>query len=58
MDNKKYVAGDGKVWRHKESGIIGGKELLFGAGDSIENWEEISEQDAAKIDQAELAAGQ
>lgn len=41
MDNKKYIAEDGKVWKHKEFGIAGGKEIMLGSGDSIDNWEQV-----------------
>lgn len=48
MDNTKHIAADGKVWRHKKSGVIGGKELMLGSGDSIENWEEVDEMESIK----------
>ena len=50
-DNINYTCDEGKVFRHKEEGVIMGAGLSLGEEDSIENYEEIDDPNPAEVEQ-------
>jgi hypothetical protein len=45
-----YQADDGKVFKNKSTGAVGGELILIGCADSIENYEEIDKPTYEEID--------
>lgn len=43
MELRKFVADEGKVWKHKQTGVILSNELYLGIDDDINNYEEVLE---------------
>ena len=43
MALRKFVAEEGKVWKHKVTGDILSNELYLGINDSIDNYEQVNE---------------
>lgn len=43
MTLRKFVAEQGKVWKHKVTGDILSNELYLGINDSIDNYEQVDE---------------
>lgn len=43
MALRKFVAEEGKVWKHKVTGDILSNELYLGINDSIDNYEQVDE---------------
>ena len=43
MTLRKFVADEGKVWKHKVTGDILSNELYLGINDSIDNYEQVDE---------------
>ena len=41
MELRKFVADEGKVWKHKPTGVILSNELYLGINDSIDNYEQV-----------------
>lgn len=43
MALRKFVADEGKVWKHKPTGVILSNELYLGINDTIDNYEQVDE---------------
>ena len=41
MELRKFVADEGKVWKHKPTGVILSNELYLGINDFIGNYEQV-----------------
>lgn len=41
MELRKFVADEGKVWKHKPTGFILSNELYLGINDFIGNYEQV-----------------